>query len=69
MAKDEELNSLKRQLKAVLQAQTDPRTNTNHYEGFLEQQAKELSSAKRQLQEFEIRAEECKRRWTQLIKV
>ncbi len=60
---------MKRQLKAVLQSQSDPGININHYEGFLEQQAKELSSTKRQLQEYETRAEECKRRWNQLIKV
>jgi len=69
ISKDEELASLKRQLKAVLHSQSDPGTNTNHYEGFLEQQAKELASTKKQLQEFETRSEECKRRWNQLIKV
>jgi len=68
ISKDEELGSLKRQLKAVLHSQADPGTNTNHYEGFLEQQAKELASTKKQLQEFESRSEECKRRWNQLIK-
>ena len=69
LTRDEEVNSLKRQLKAVLQSQSDPGTNINHYEGFLEQQAKELSSTKKQLQEYEFRAEECKRKWNQLIKV
>lgn len=69
MAKDEELTSLKRQLKAVLQAQSDPGINISHYEGFLEQQAKELASTKKQLQEYENRAEECKKKWNQLIKV
>ena len=63
------MNSLKKQLKVVLQAQSDPGSNASHYEGFLEQQAKELSNAKKQLQEFENRAEECKRKWNQLIKV
>jgi len=68
ISKDEEIASLKRQLKAVLHSQSDPGTNTNHYEGFLEQQAKELASTKKQLQEYETRSEECKRRWNQLIK-
>lgn len=69
MSKDEELSSIKRQLKAVLQAQSDPTVNVNHYEGFLEQQAKELASTKKQLHEFESRADECKKKWNQLIQV
>lgn len=67
--KDEELSSLKRQLKAVLQSQSDAGANSSHYEGFLEQQARELASTKKQLQEYENRADECKRKWNQLIKV
>jgi DNA repair exonuclease SbcCD ATPase subunit len=68
LAKDEEINSLKKQIQAILQRHTDGGANASHYQNFLEQQAKELANAKKHLQEYENRNEECKRKWNQLIK-
>ena len=69
MGKDDEINSLKKQIQVILTRHAEGAGNASHYQNFLEQQAKELGNAKKHLQEYEARNEECKRKWNQLIKV
>jgi hypothetical protein len=69
ISKDEEINSYKKQIQVILQRHAEGTGNASHYQNFLEQQAKELANAKKLIQEYENRSEECKRKWNQLIKV
>lgn len=69
VSKDEEINSYKKQIQVILQRQAEGTGNASHYQNFLEQQAKELANAKKLIQEYENRSEECKRKWNQLIRV
>ena len=66
--KDNEIFLLKEQIELTLKAASGSQQVTYH-QHFFEQQTRDLLAAKQQIEEYQNRDNECKRQWTDLIKV
>ncbi len=69
VSKESEVFSLKEQINNILKPYADVNANIPYLQHVMEQQSKDLTIARKKIEEYEAREEECKRKWNELIKV